>query len=148
LSSAGDGGGVVNDSNRKGRILVVDDDEQVADLVSDYLIRAGYNTAVAYGGTDGLNRFRDGDFQMVLTDMKMPEMDGVELLEAVKAIKNDVIVIIITAYSTIDAAADAIKLGAFDFISKPFELESLKEIVDRGFEQRRPSKLSRIFQRS
>ena len=136
------------DSNRKEKILVVDDDEQVADLVADYLVRAGYDTIVAYGGNEGLKRFREGDFRMVVTDMKMPEMDGIELLEAVKAIKNDVIVVIITAYSTIDGAADAIKLGAFDFISKPFDLEALKEIVDRAFEQRKPSRLSRLFKKA
>jgi two-component system, NtrC family, response regulator len=135
-------------SNRKERILVVDDDAQIADLMMDYLNRIGYDAAAAYGGNDGLNRFREGDFRMVVTDMKMPDMDGVGLLEAVKAIRSDVIVIIVTAYSTIDAAVDAIKLGAFDFISKPFDLEALKEIVDRGFEQQKPSKLSRFFKKT
>ena len=138
----------MSDSNRKGRILVVDDDAQVVELVVDYLNRIGYDTVAAYGGNDGLNRFRNGDFQMVITDMKMPDMDGVELLETVKAIKSDIIVIIITAYSTIDAAVDAIKLGAFDFISKPFDMGALKEIVDRAFEQQRPSKISRFFKKS
>jgi len=138
----------VNDSNRKAMILVVDDDAQVADLVVDYLNRIGYDAVAAYGGNDGLKRFRDGDFQMVITDMKMPDMKGVELLEEVKAIRSDVIVIIITAYSTIDAAVDAIKLGAFDFISKPFDLEALKEIVDRAFEQQKSSKISRFFKKS
>jgi len=129
-------------------ILVVDDDAQVADLVVDYLNRMGYDAVAAYGGNDGLNRFRDGDFQMVITDMKMPDMNGVELLEAVKAIKSDIIVIIITAYSTIDAAVDVIKLGAFDFISKPFDLGALKEIVDRAIEQKKPSKISRFFKKT
>ena len=138
----------MSDSNRKDRILVVDDDAQVVDLVVDYLNRIGYDAVAAYGGNDGLNRFRDGDFQMVITDMKMPDMQGVELLEAVKEIKSDIIVIIITAYSTIDAAVDSIKLGAFDFISKPFDLGALKEIVDRAFEQQRPSKISRFFKKS
>jgi DNA-binding NtrC family response regulator len=138
----------VNDISRKERILVVDDDAQIADLMMDYLNRIGYDAVAAYGGSDGLNRFRDGDFQMVVTDMKMPDMDGVTLLEAVKAIRSDVIVIIVTAYSTIDAAVDAIKLGAFDFISKPFDLGALKEIVDRGFEKQKPSRLSRFFKKS
>ena len=138
----------MSDSNRKDRILVVDDDAQVVDLVVDYLNRIGYDAVAAYGGNDGLNRFRDGDFQMVITDMKMPDMQGVELLEAVKEIKSDIIVIIITAYSTIDAAVDSIKLGAFDFISKPFDMGALKEIVDRAFEQQRPSKISRFFKKS
>jgi len=138
----------VNDSNRKAMILVVDDDAQVADLVVDYLNRMGYDAVAAYGGNDGLNRFRDGDFQMVITDMKMPDMNGVELLEAVKAIKSDIIVIIITAYSTIDAAVDVIKLGAFDFISKPFDMGALKEIVDRAIEQKKPSKISRFFKKT
>ena len=104
----------MNDDKPKARILVVDDDAQVADLVVDFLNRIGYDAAAAYGGSDGLDWFREEPFQMVITDMRIPAMDGVALLEAVKAIRKDVIVILITAYSTINAAVDAIKLGAFD----------------------------------
>ncbi len=117
------------------KILVVDDDKQLADNLVDYLSQLGYQAAAAYGGRDGLNRFDEGDFQLVITDLKMPEMDGMELLESVKALDRRVVIIVITGYGTIESAVEAIKKGAYDFIPKPFKMEELEVIVNRALER-------------
>lgn len=137
----------MNASIRIGKILVVDDDKQVADLVTEYLSSIGYDAVSAYGGSDALDLIQEDEFHLIITDMRMPGMSGLELLESVKAIDRRIIVILITAFSTIDAAVKAIKEGAFDFISKPFDLDALKEIVDRAMEQYGKSGASRIFRR-
>ena len=127
-------------------ILLVDDDREVRSALRAALAPR-FQILEAENGRYALGVLSEHIPDLIISDVSMPDMDGVVLLEAVKAIRSDVIVIIVSAYSTIDAAVDAIKLGAFDFISKPFELEALKEIVDRAFEQRKPSRLSRLFKK-
>jgi len=123
-------------SNKKDvNILVVEDDKALADNLVEYLSNLGYSATVTYGGRDGLRRFEQGDFQLVITDLKMPEMDGMELLEAVKAIDSRVMVIVITGYGTIESAVRAIKNGAYDFIPKPFKLDELEVIIKRALER-------------
>ena len=120
---------------KKARILVVDDDKQLADNLVEYLSKLGYPAAPAYGGREGLGKFEQGDFQLVITDLMMPEMDGMELLSAVKKMDNRTMVIMVTGYSTIDSAVGAIKKGAYDYISKPFKMEELEIIVKRALER-------------
>jgi len=120
---------------KKARILVVDDDKQLADNLVEYLSKLGYPAAPAYGGREGLDKFEQGDFQLVITDLMMPEMDGMELLSAVRRIDNRTIVIMVTGYGTIDSAVGAIKKGAYDYISKPFKMEELEIIVKRALER-------------
>ena len=79
--------------------------------------------------------FEQGDFQLVVADLKMPEMDGMKLLEEVKALDSRAIVMVITGYSTIESAVKAIKRGAYDFIPKPFKMEELEVIVNRALER-------------
>ncbi|MBW1698682.1 MAG: response regulator [Deltaproteobacteria bacterium] len=116
------------------RILVVDDDRGLADMLVEYLSKFGYRAAAAYGGHEGLKRFKDDGFQIVIADLKMPDMDGMELMEKVKAIDRHVMVLVITGYGTIDAAVKAIKAGAYDFISKPLEFKALEVIIERALE--------------
>jgi len=120
---------------KKPRILVVDDDKQLADNLVEYLSKLGYPAAPAYGGREGLDKFEQGDFQLVITDLMMPEMDGMELLSAVRRIDNRTMVIMVTGYGTIDSAVGAIKKGAYDYISKPFKMEELEIIVKRALER-------------
>jgi len=97
-------------------ILVVDDDKVLADNLVEYLSKLGYQASQAYGGREALTMFEQGDFQLVITDLKMPEMDGMELLDAVKELDGRVIVMVITGYGSIESAVTAIKKGAYDFI--------------------------------
>lgn len=121
-------------SKKEARILVVDDDKALADYLVEYLSRMGYQATAAYGGKAGLTKFDQGDFQLVITDLKMPEMDGMELLEAIKTRDSRVIVMVITGYGTIESAVAAIKKGAYDFIPKPFKMEELEVIINRALE--------------
>ena len=122
-------------NKKEARILVVDDDRQLADNLVEYLSKLGYQAAPAYGGREALTMFEQGDFQLVITDLKMPEMDGMELLEAVKALDRRVVAMVITGYGTIESAVEAMKKGAYDYIPKPFKMEELEVIVSRALER-------------
>ena len=113
----------------------MEDDKVLADNLVEYLSNLGYSATATYGGRDGLRRFEQGDFQLVITDLKMPEMDGMELLEAVRAMDSRVMVIVITGYGTIESAVRAIKNGAYDFIPKPFKLDELEVVIKRALER-------------
>ena len=117
------------------RILVVDDERQVADTLAEYLNTLGYEAVAAYNGTEGLARFREGDFQLVITDLVMPEMGGMELLHAIRKLNSDVSVIVLTGFGTIESAVEAIKGGAYDFITKPYKFEEIELIVARAMEK-------------
>ena len=130
---------------KEANILVVDDDKALADDLAEYLTKSGYQAAAAYGGREALSRFEQGDFQLVIADLKMPEMDGMELLDAVKALDRSVVVIVITGYGSIESAVDAIKRGAFDFIPKPFKMEELGLIIDRALERHTLSRQLGLF---
>jgi len=82
-----------------------------------------------------LSMFEQGDFQLVITEFKMPDIDGMDLLEAVKAMDSRVIVMFITDHGTIESAVGAIKKGAYDYIPKPFKMEELEVIVNRALER-------------
>ena len=114
---------------------MVDDEKQAADMLVDYLSNLDYQTVAAYSGYDALSKFKDGDFQLIITDLKMPEMDGMELLEAAKSLDKRVVVLVITGYGTIESAVMAIKKGAYDFIPKPFKMKELEIIVKRALER-------------
>ena len=116
-------------------ILVVDDDKVLADNLVEYLSKLGYQASPAYGGREGLTKFEQGDFQLVITDLKMPEMDGMELMEAVRRLDGRVVVMVITGYGTIESSVEAIKKGAYDYIPKPFKMEELEVIVSRALER-------------
>ena len=120
---------------KEARILVVDDDKVLADNLVEYLSKLGYQATAAYGGREGLTSFERGDFQLVITDLKMPEMDGMELLDAVTRMDSRAIVMVITGYGTIESAVEAMKKGAYDFIPKPFKMDELEVIVKRALER-------------
>lgn len=127
------------------KILVVDDDKELADGLVESLSDLGYSAAAAYSGREGLNRFENGAFQLVFTDLKIPDMDGMALLEAVKALDSRAVVIVITGYGTIELAVKAIKNGAYDFIPKPIKMEELELIINRALERRALSKQVGVF---
>ena len=132
-------------AKKEARILVVDDEKQVADVLVDYLSNLGYQTVAAYSGYDALSKFKDGDFQLIITDLKMPEMDGMGLLEVVKGWDKRAMVIVITGYGTIESAVEAITKGAYDFIPKPFKMEELEIIIERALDRYALSKQLGLF---
>jgi two-component system response regulator AtoC len=122
------------------RILVVDDDKELADGLVEHLSNLGYSTTAAYSGREGLSRFENGDFQVVITELKMPDMDGMDSLEAVKARYKRAVVMVITGYGTIESAVKAMKKGAYDYISKPVNMKELEVIINRALERHRLSR--------
>ena len=117
----------------KPSILVVDDELIVRDSLSDWLAEDGYNVATAKNGTEALSMVRKRDWDVLLVDLKMPGLSGLEVLSKVKEINPNIPVIIMTAYATVDTAVEAIKSGAYDYITKPFNPEeitlTLKKII-------------------
>jgi len=126
----------MKDSDKKrAKILVVDDDEELTNTLADYLAKQGYSVTKAYDGREALARLREVDFHMVVTDLKMPEIDGIELLQMVKEINPKVAVVVITGYGTVESAVQAIKLGAYDFIQKPLRLNELQVVIERALDR-------------
>jgi len=121
----------------KARLLIVDDEESIRDSLAIILEREGYETDTAADGVDALERFKRKRADVVLVDIRMPKMDGITLLKNLKEIDPDLIVIILTAFSTWDSAVNAMRLGAYDYIKKPFDTDQIKAIVARAVEQNR-----------
>ena len=108
-----------------GRILVVDDEDIVRTSCSRTLSPEGYEVRLARNGAEGLKMANEERFDLVLTDLKMPDMDGIEVLRIIKEQWPETAVIIVTGYQTVDTAVKAIKLGAYDYIEKPFTPDAL-----------------------
>lgn len=106
-------------------ILIIDDERAIRNVLRDILNNEGYATAEASDGESGLAQFSAGNFDLVLCDIKMPKIDGIEFLQKAKEVNPDVPVIIISGHGNIETAVDAVKKGAFDFISKPPDLNRL-----------------------
>lgn len=106
-------------------ILIIDDERAIRNVLKDILNNEGYTTVEASDGEAGLAQFSAGNFDLVLCDIKMPKVDGIEFLQKAKDINPDVPIIIISGHGNIETAVDAVKKGAFDFISKPPDLNRL-----------------------
>jgi len=119
------------------RILVVDDEETIRDACNQVLTKAGYDCHTAVDGIEGLHLAHQLAPDIVLLDLMMPGIDGLDALDQIRKTHQDVVCIVITGYATIESAVDAMKRGAFDFLPKPFTPEELRLIVARGIEQRR-----------
>jgi len=111
------------------KILVVDDEPGIRDLLSYELGSCGYKVVTAVDGVEALEKFRREKFNIVISDIKMPRMGGLELLDAVKKINPGVEVILSTGYGTIETAVSAMKKGAYDFVQKPFNLDEIFAII-------------------
>jgi DNA-binding NtrC family response regulator len=120
----------------KGRILVVDDEPSMRTTLSILLKREGYRVSLAESGAEALPMLAPGEYDMILTDLKMEGMDGIELLRHIKAVDPQAEVLIFTAYGTIASAVEAMKLGAYDYIGKPFDEEELLLKVARALERK------------
>ncbi len=106
-------------------ILIIDDERSIRNVLKDILTNEGYSTEEAADGEEGLKKFKAGNFDLVLCDIKMPKIDGIEFLQKAKDLNGDVPIIIISGHGNIDTAVDAVKKGAFDYISKPPDLNRL-----------------------
>lgn len=115
-------------------VLVVDDDKLANDFFTETLRRAGYNVESAFSSEEAIDKINDKLFDILVTDIRMKGMDGIELLEKAKQIQSEMVVIMVTAYGTVENAVRAMKLGAYDFLLKPVSPEALEIIVERSAE--------------
>ncbi len=121
--------------NAKGRVLVVDDEEIMRDVLSALLTSEAYTVDLAENGAQALEMIRDKDYGAMLLDLMMPEVDGIQVLEALRKIEDSPIPIVLTAYASIDRVMQAAKLNAFAFIPKPFKNDELLLAVKNAIEQ-------------
>src|SRR5678810_769874 len=121
----------------KGRIVVIDDEENAAAALERLLGEDGYEVGRANDARGGLALLERSDPDVILTDLRMPGMDGLELLAKVKEIRPETMVIVMTAYGTVKTAVRAMKLGAEDYVSKPIDVEELEVILQRVLEKKR-----------
>jgi two-component system sensor histidine kinase/response regulator len=127
-------------------ILVIDDELGLREGCRRALSRYGYRVDVAATGKEGLAKVRSGDFEVVLIDVMMPDISGIELLAEIRAHKPDTICIIITGYATVELAVDAMKQGAYDFLAKPFSDDLLLLAIEKGLEKRELQREARRVQ--
>jgi DNA-binding NtrC family response regulator len=126
-------------------ILVVDDDAAMRDYLREELEHEGFRVDVAGSGRAGVERVKQGGIDLVVSDVKMPDLDGLDLLREVREVQPAPYVITITAFGSIDTAIRAVKLGAFDYITKPFEIEQLVLVIDKALsEQALRSEVARL----
>ena len=118
----------------KKKVLIIDDDMDMCTLLSRYLSRNGYETEVAYSGPKGIAKFEEDQFDIVLCDFRLGNMDGREVMLSVKKLKPETIVLIITGYSDIKTAVDVIKLGAYDYITKPLIPDEVLSVLNKAVE--------------
>ncbi|RMH06018.1 MAG: response regulator [Nitrospirae bacterium] len=118
------------------RVLIVDDDEGVRDALAQFLHSLDYQVMTAEDGEDALNKYQKGEVDIILADLMMPKLDGIELLKRVRQVDEDVIFLMITGHPSIGTAVESIHLGADDYITKPFHLEDVKIRLDKALEKR------------
>jgi DNA-binding NtrC family response regulator len=121
--------------SKKISILIVDDEESVRDSLYNWFIEDGYEVECAENAKKALTIIESADFDIVLADIKMPGMDGLEMLRRIKTLKKDSIVIVMTAFATVNTAVQALKDGAFDYITKPFDPDDLSHLIRNAGKQ-------------
>jgi len=118
----------------KPSILIVDDDEVMQQTLSDVLKKKGYEIFSVGAGNGALSIIKKNIIDLVLLDMRLPDVDGIEVLKRIKELDTEILVIMMTAYSDVQTAVSAMKSGAYHYINKPFELEELKLLIEKGLE--------------
>ena len=129
--------------HKKINILVVDDELSIRESLSGWLKRGGYLVETAADGLTALAKNRENHYDIMLIDVKMPEMDGLTLLKKIKETEVETAILMMTAYGDIHDAVEAIKQGAYDYLLKPFEFDELKTSIDRALLKQSEEKLIR-----
>lgn len=119
------------------RLLVVDDEKVIREILADFLSLEGFYVVTAPDGETALSILEQSKFDMVLSDLKMPVMGGLELLERMRTEHENILTVIMTGFGTVETAIEAMKKGAYDYILKPFKVEEVVHIVHRGLEKQR-----------
>jgi DNA-binding NtrC family response regulator len=115
--------------NESFRILIVDDNREIRTILEEYLREEGYAAQGAGDGNEALAKHGESPFDLIITDLNMPGMTGMELIKAISKQESTTEFIIITGYASLDSAIEAVKAGAFDYIVKPFRIEELRVVI-------------------
>jgi DNA-binding NtrC family response regulator len=121
----------------RGRVLVVDDEEPIRTLLFNLLTNHDYEVETAGDGEEALQKYAQGRFDVVVSDLVMPKMDGLRLLKEIKIKDPRAIFLVITGFPSVETGVEAMKAGAYDYIIKPFSLADLQAKIDRALERRR-----------
>ncbi len=130
------------------KILVVDDDSGMREFLEIMLVREGYQVKCAANGREGLNLCKNNEFDLIIADLKMPKVDGIDLLKGVKEIHPETMFILITAYASGETAVAAMKEGAYDYIEKNFDVEDLKDTVRDALNKKGIQEENALFMKS
>lgn len=117
------------------KILVVDDEQGILDFFNKALNKEGYEVVTALNGLEAIKLVKEGKPDLVILDIKMPGIDGIETLKRIRWLNKKTIVIMLTAYGTLDSAKEALRLGAHDYITKPFKLDYIKEVIKENIKE-------------
>ncbi len=128
-----------NKKNQAGKIklLLVDDEKGFADIIAKRMSKRDIDVTKAYSGTEALQAIRKADFDVAVLDLKMEDMDGIEILKIFKKMDPDLAVIMLTGHGSEEAAKNGIKFGAFDYLTKPCDLENLLAKIREAYQQRK-----------
>ena len=122
--------------NKPKKILLVDDERGFVDVISKRMSKRNIEVTRAYSGTEALKALRKKDFDVTILDLKMEDMDGIEILKIFKKIAPEIPVIMLTGHGSEEAARDGIRFGAFDYLTKPCDFEELMIKIKKAYEQR------------
>src|SRR5271163_3514369 len=120
----------------KKQVLIVDDEPNLRKILSAQLTRDGYDVMIAEDGAQGLAMLREHHIDLVITDLKMPKVDGMTLLREALREEPQLPIVMITAHGTVDTAVEALKTGAFDYLTKPFDKDEVRQIVAKALKTR------------
>src|SRR5258705_7066195 len=119
------------------RVLIADDEAVIREILSDFLTMEGYSVRAVESGERAIEELLARPYNLVISDLKMANLSGLDLLERIARHKIDVIAIIMTGFGTVETAIEAMKKGAYDYILKPFKVEEVLHVVRRGLERQR-----------
>ncbi|MFQ5905258.1 MAG: sigma-54-dependent transcriptional regulator [bacterium] len=129
------------------RVLVVDDEEDVRDALRDGLSTYGHTTETAADGPEALEKIRNSQFDIAIIDLKMPRMDGIELLKSIRSIDESIEAVMLTAFATVGSAVSALRLGAFDYLTKPTRIEEINHVISNIMEKKNLKEENRFLKK-
>ncbi|MCK5235795.1 MAG: sigma-54-dependent Fis family transcriptional regulator, partial [Deltaproteobacteria bacterium] len=132
----------------KDRVIVVDDEKSMRDFLSIMLKKEGYLVETFPDGESALEYFSENNCDLIIADVRMPGMGGVELLKKVKELEPSTVVMVMTAYASVDTAVDAMKSGAYDYFTKPFNVDDIKLHIDRALKWRRLERENELLKKN
>ncbi|MCU0560773.1 MAG: response regulator [Desulfobacterales bacterium] len=131
--------GVNGKKERKIRLLLVDDEEAYVDVLTNRLRKRGFDVTKSYGGAEAFQNMRRGEFDVAVLDLKMADMDGIEVLRIMKLMDPRMQVIMLTGHGSATACKQGLELGAFDYLMKPCELDALVKKITEASSRKKPS---------